>query len=119
MRRMPVFAALATSGIAIFVACKSTPAAAPPEQIEAGAPSFDSGFAGSTCSKCVDGLCGTVVDACVREPTCARWLACLYACPATAAGAVDKACADACPPPEGSAAAEARGAYQACSDRVS
>jgi hypothetical protein len=78
----------------------------------------DGGFGGSACGQCVAAQCAAERAACDSEPTCAVTLACSDACPVTAAGSLDAACAASCAAPVGSAAVNALAQLQSCRARV-
>lgn len=67
----------------------------------------------TACASCVRESCAADLTRCREEPTCARRLDCLEACPSTD-GVIDAACANACPVPSGSAAERAATDLETC-----
>ncbi len=68
----------------------------------------------TACGKCVDVACGTALDACATDPTCAAHVRCVRECPPTPAGPADAGCTAACPSAQGTVAADLIEAYTAC-----
>lgn len=101
----------------VAVACSTTEPLAlfgPPalDVAEAGAP--DATWGVTDCATCVRDRCRAEVTRCRSEPTCARRLDCIDACPSSAEAEPDPGCVAACPAASGSAAERAATDVEQC-----
>jgi hypothetical protein len=89
--------------LVLVSACSSrTPLpSAPPD---ASGPEAGAGFGASACAACLLSACGAEEEACASDPRCARYLACVSACPVSATGDAEPGCEASC---EGADAASA------------
>lgn len=92
----------------IFVTTEG-PDGAPPVDAAASQP-----WGETACASCTRDRCLRDVTRCRSEPTCARHFECVQACPTGSNGEPDPTCAEACPPPSGSAAERAWSDFDHC-----
>jgi len=71
-------------------------------------------FGGSACRACLGEACASAISGCLAEPGCADRIDCLDACPPASDGSVDRACAEGCPSPGGTAETSAVSALDGC-----
>ena len=99
--RAAALALIVMTGAAWVASCSSssgaTSGAGPDGGVESSAGDAGATYAASACGTCVGRQCASQIMACSSDPDCAKYLACLDACPVGPGGDVDAKCAAACP----------------------